>query len=86
MMWACAEGEKSFFCSWNKFLIDHKPGVAKVHLKTILEEFVDQWGKELMKSQLYIEFVTHLAWLEQSGLISQQSLLTTVQRLQGLGN
>jgi len=80
------EGEKSFFCSWNKFLIDHKPGVAKVHLKTILEEFVDQWGKEVMKSQLYIEFVTHLAWLEQSGLISQQSLLTTVQRLQGLGN
>jgi len=80
------DGEKSFFCSWNKFLTDHKPGVAKIHLKTVLEEFVDQWGKEVMKYQLYVEFVTHLVWLEQSGLISQQCLLTTVQRIQGLGN
>jgi len=80
------DGEKSFFCSWNKFLTDHKPGVAKIHLKTVLEEFVDQWGKEVMKNQLYVEFVTHLVWLEQSGLISQQCLLTTVQRIQGLGN
>ena len=74
--------KKSFFCSWNKFLIDHKPGVSKVHLKTVLEEFVDQWGKKVMKCNLYVEFVTHLVWLEQSGLISQQTLLSTVQRLQ----
>ena len=78
--------EKSFFCSWNKFLIDHKPGVSRVHLKTVLEEFVDHWGKKVMKSNLYVEFVTHLVWLEQSGLISQQTLLSTVQRLQRVGS
>jgi len=79
-------GEKSFFCTWNKFLINYKPGVSLVHLKTALEEFVNQWGIEIMKSQLYTEFVTHLVWLEQSCLISEETLLTTVQRLQKVGN
>jgi len=81
-----SDGEKSFFCSWNKFLIDYKPGVSIVHLKTVLEEFVDKWGMEVMESQLYKEFVTHLVWLEQSCLISEQTLLNTVMRFQRLGS
>jgi len=81
-----SDGEKSFFCTWNKFLINYNPGVSLVHLKTALEEFVDQWGMEIMKSQLYTEFVTHLVWLEQSCLISEETLLTTVQRLQKVGS
>ena len=81
-----SDGEKSFFCSWNKFLIKYKPGVSIVHLKTALEEFVNQWGMEILKSQLYTEFVTHLVWLAQSCLISEETLLTTVQRLQKVGN
>jgi len=74
--------EKTFFCAWNEFLWKHKAGVSRVHLETILQEFVDRWGSVVMKNQLYKQFVKHLAWLEQSGLITQQTMLRTVQRIQ----
>jgi len=76
------EGEKAFYCVWNQFLMDHRPGVSRVHLRTVLEEFVDLCGREVRDQSLYRQFVAHLVMLEREGLVTPVTMLGTVQRLQ----
>lgn len=77
------DGEKLFYCAWNKFLLK-KPGLGVIHLETVLEEFVEVWGKEVWEKQLFRQFVAHLVMLEQLGLVTQKTMLSTVQKLKGV--
>jgi len=76
------KGEKAFYCAWNKFLLDHRPGVCKIHLRTVLDEFIGSWGKDVREKGLYRQFVAHLVMMEKEGLVGQKTLLEAVQRLQ----
>ena len=76
------EGEKAFYCAWNKFLLDHRPGVCKVHLASVIREFIEVWGRDVKVKGLYRQFVAHLLMMEKEGLVGQRTLLDAVQRLQ----
>ena len=62
---------RTFYSLWNKFLLDHKPGMCKVHLRSVLAEFIALWGSEVREKGLYRQFVTHLVMMEREGLIGQ---------------
>jgi len=65
------EGEKAFYSLWNQFILDYKPGMCKVHLRSVLAEFIALWGREVKEKGLYRQFVTHLVMMEREGLIGQ---------------
>jgi len=77
------DGEKTFYCAWNKFLLK-KPGRGVIHMERALEEFVEGWGEEIWEKKLYRQFVAHLVTLEQEGVVTQKTMLATLQKLKGV--
>ena len=60
-------GEKRFFCLWDQFMLDrgYIGSVARVHITSLLDRFVEEIGREVMEGKLYRQFVLHLLQLER---------------------
>eukprot|EP00092_Neocalanus_flemingeri_P034516 GFUD01037531.1.p1 GENE.GFUD01037531.1~~GFUD01037531.1.p1 ORF type:complete len:540 (-),score=94.46 GFUD01037531.1:38-1657(-) len=76
------EKEKAFYCLWNQFLVNHRPGICKIHLPTVLEEFIVLKGREVGEKGLYRQFVGHLVMMMREGLVEQETMVRMIKCLQ----
>lgn len=75
------EGEKELMKMWNLHIM--KFGyVGDCQLQLACDMFLDQRGRELLKKNLYRNFILHMCSLFDYGLISSEVLNKTVQKLQ----
>nr|CRL92710.1 SU(Z)12 [Drosophila subobscura]SMS16230.1 Polycomb group protein: Suppressor of zeste 12 [Drosophila subobscura] len=77
------EGEKELMKIWNLHVMRHG-FVGNCQLPLACEMFLDAKGHEIVRKNLYRNFILHMCSLFDYGLISNEHVYKTVQKLQGL--
>jgi len=75
------EGEKELMKMWNLHVLKHNY-VGDCQIPLACEKFVEYQGKELIRKNLYRNFVLHLTNLFDFGLLSPHGIYVTIQKLQ----
>lgn len=76
-------GEKAIFMLWNRHMMQYSfAGFCHIHI--LLERFVEDYGNEILKKNLYNNFVLHLCNLFDHGLISSQNFYEIIKKIQKL--
>lgn len=77
------EGEKELMKLWNLHVM--KNGyVGDCQLPLACEMFLDANGHEIIRKNIYRNFILHMCSLFDYGLVSPEALYKTVQKLQGI--
>ncbi|XP_065360772.1 polycomb protein Su(z)12 isoform X2 [Calliphora vicina] len=77
------EGEKELMKLWNLHVM--KNGyVGDCQLPLACEMFLDANGHEIIRKNIYRNFILHMCSLFDYGLVSPETLYKTVQKLQGI--
>ncbi|XP_016964875.1 polycomb protein Su(z)12 isoform X2 [Drosophila biarmipes] len=77
------EGEKELMKLWNLHVMRHG-FVGDCQLPIACEMFLDAKGTEIVRKNLYRNFILHMCSLFDYGLIAAETVYKTVQKLQGL--
>ncbi|XP_016971140.1 polycomb protein Su(z)12 isoform X1 [Drosophila rhopaloa] len=77
------EGEKELMKLWNLHVMRHG-FVGDCQLPIACEMFLDAKGNEIVRKNLYRNFILHMCSLFDYGLIAAETVYKTVQKLQGL--
>lgn len=77
------EGEKELMKLWNLHVMRHG-FVGDCQLPLACEMFLDAKGHEIVRKNLYRNFILHMCSLFDYGLIAAETVYKTVQKLQGL--
>ncbi|XP_018795020.1 PREDICTED: polycomb protein Su(z)12 [Bactrocera latifrons] len=77
------EGEKELMKLWNLHVMKHGY-VGDCQLPLACEMFLDSNGYEIIRKNLYRNFILHMCSLFDYGLVSPETVYKTVQKLQGL--
>ncbi|XP_017070605.1 polycomb protein Su(z)12 isoform X2 [Drosophila eugracilis] len=77
------EGEKELMKLWNLHVMRHG-FVGDCQLPIACEMFLDAKGNEIVKKNLYRNFILHMCSLFDYGLIAAETVYKTVQKLQGM--
>lgn len=77
------EGEKELMKLWNLHVMRHG-FVGDCQLPLACEMFLDAKGHEIVRKNLYRNFILHMCSLFDYGLIAADTVYKTVQKLQGL--
>ncbi|KAH8307291.1 hypothetical protein KR044_008945 [Drosophila immigrans] len=77
------EGEKELMKLWNLHVMRHG-FVGDCQLPLACEMFLDAKGVEIVRKNLYRNFILHMCSLFDYGLIAADTVYKTVQKLQGL--
>ncbi|KAH8380127.1 hypothetical protein KR009_009096 [Drosophila setifemur] len=77
------EGEKELMKLWNLHVMRHG-FVGDCQLPLACEMFLDAKGNEIVRKNLYRNFILHMCSLFDYGLIAAETVYKTVQKLQGL--
>lgn len=75
------EGEKELMKMWNLHVMKHG-FVGDCQIPLACAMFLQEKGKELLKKNLYRNFVLHMSTLFDFGLVSPVTVFTTMQKLQ----
>lgn len=75
------EGEKELMKMWNLHIM-RKGYVGDIQIPLACDMFLDERGQELLKKNLYKNFVLHLCNLFDYGLLSADVLYKTIQKSQ----
>lgn len=75
------EGEKELMKMWNLHIM-RNGYVGDIQIPLACDMFIDMRGKELLKKNLYRNFVLHMCNLFDYGLVSPEVLYKTIQKLQ----
>jgi len=69
-------GEKMMMLLWNKYVWEHvKPGMARKFLRRVNTDFLDHCKEELIKNNLYRNYLCHLMAYHSHNLITNEDLL-----------
>lgn len=77
------EGEKELMKLWNLHVMKHGY-VGDCQLPLACEMFLDSNGYEIIRKNLYRNFILHMCSLFDYGLVSPETVYKTVQKLQGM--
>lgn len=77
------EGEKELMKLWNLHVMRHG-FVGDCQLPLACEMFLDAKGHEIVRKNLYRNFILHMCSLFDYGLIAAETVYKTVQKLQGM--
>ncbi|XP_017472140.1 PREDICTED: polycomb protein Su(z)12 isoform X1 [Rhagoletis zephyria] len=77
------EGEKELMKLWNLHVMKHGY-VGDCQLPLACEMFLDSNGHEVIRKNLYRNFILHMCSLFDYGLVSPETVYKTVQKLQGM--
>lgn len=77
------EGEKELMKMWNLHIM-RNGYVGDIQIPLACEMFLDVHGEELLRNNLYKNFVLHLCNFFDYGLISPETLHKIIQKLQGI--
>ncbi|XP_037806254.1 polycomb protein Su(z)12 isoform X1 [Lucilia sericata] len=77
------EGEKELMKLWNLHVMKHGY-VGDCQLPLACEMFLDANGHEIIRKNIYRNFILHMCSLFDYGLVSPETLYKTVQKLQGI--
>ncbi|XP_053954756.1 polycomb protein Su(z)12 isoform X1 [Anastrepha ludens] len=77
------EGEKELMKLWNLHVMKHGY-VGDCQLPLACEMFLDCNGHEVIRKNLYRNFILHMCSLFDYGLVSPETVYKTVQKLQGM--
>ncbi|XP_055845929.1 polycomb protein Su(z)12-like isoform X2 [Episyrphus balteatus] len=75
------EGEKELMKLWNLHIIKNKY-VGDCQLALICDRFLDAYGIEIIRKNLYRNFILHMCSLFDYGLVSPEILYKTIKKLQ----
>ena len=76
-----SRGERKMMIMWNLHLQTYKVvGIRKMN--SVVMEFTDAKKEEILKENLYPNFMSHLCNLQQTGVLSQETFLSAVSKLQ----
>lgn len=75
------EGEKELMKMWNLHMM-RKGYVGDIQIQLACERFLKEHGEELLRKNLYRNFILHLCNLFDYGLLSPEMLCKTVEKLQ----
>ncbi|XP_057370743.1 polycomb protein SUZ12-like [Daphnia carinata] len=75
------EGEKELMKLWNLHVLKHNY-VGDCQMGVALQMFLDAHGQELLKRNLYRNFILHLSNLYDFGIIAPATVLRTITSLQ----
>ncbi len=75
------EGEKAFFKLWNTFLHDN-PAYGDNMFHKVLDMFVDAHGPQIYRENLYRNFTLHLSNLQTFNVITTETVLATLLKIQ----
>ncbi|XP_043063759.1 polycomb protein Su(z)12 isoform X2 [Drosophila ficusphila] len=77
------EGEKELMKLWNLHVMRHG-FVGDCQLPIACEMFLEAKGNEIVRKNLYRNFILHMCSLFDYGLIAAETVYKTVQKLQGM--
>lgn len=77
------EGEKELMKLWNLHVMKHGY-VGDCQLPLACEMFLDANGHEIIRKNIYRNFILHMCSLFDYGLVSPETVYKTVQKLQGI--
>ncbi|KAH8268800.1 hypothetical protein KR018_007582 [Drosophila ironensis] len=77
------EGEKELMKLWNLHIMRHG-FVGDCQLPLACEMFLDAKGHEIVRKNLYRNFILHMCSLFDYGLIAAETVYKSVQKLQGM--
>lgn len=77
------EGEKELMKMWNLHIM-RNGYVGDIQIPLACEMFLDVHGKELLRKNLYKNFMLHLCNFFDYGLLSPETLQKIIQKLQGI--
>ena len=77
------EGEKELMKLWNLHVMKHGY-VGDCQLPLACEMFLNKNGYEIIRKNLYRNFILHMSSLFDYGLVSSETIYKTVQKLQGM--
>ncbi|XP_061387997.1 polycomb protein Su(z)12 [Musca vetustissima] len=77
------EGEKELMKLWNLHVMKHG-FVGDCQLPIACEMFIDSNGYEIIRKNIYRNFILHMSSLYDYGLISPETFYKIVQKLQGI--
>ncbi|CAD7006131.1 unnamed protein product [Ceratitis capitata] len=77
------EGEKELMKLWNLHVMKHGY-VGDCQLPLACEMFLDTNGYEIIRKNLYRNFILHMCSLFDYGLVAPETVYKTVQKLQGM--
>lgn len=77
------EGEKELMKLWNLHVMKHGY-VGDCQLPLACEMFLDANGHEIIRKNIYRNFILHMCSLFDYGLVSPEAFYKTVQKLQGI--
>uniref|UniRef100_A0A1A9VKX1 VEFS-Box domain-containing protein n=1 Tax=Glossina austeni TaxID=7395 RepID=A0A1A9VKX1_GLOAU len=77
------EGEKELMKLWNLHVMKHG-FVGDCQLPLACEMFLDVNGHEIIRKNIYRNFILHMCSLFDYGLVSPETVYKTVQKLQGI--
>lgn len=75
------DGEKQMMNLWNRF-IESQPGIGLKHMKIICQLFIDEHIWDILKGNLYPNWLLHLCELNNSELLSPSEYIDVVQYTQ----
>ena len=77
------QAEKTLMTMWNEHVVKYD-GMGKVNLRRLLWEFVDFHFHIISDLNLYCNFICHMTAMQQIGLITMETVVDTVMRMQEL--
>lgn len=77
------EGEKELMKLWNLHVMKHGY-VGDCQLPLACEMFLDTNGQEIIRRNIYRNFILHMCSLFDYGLVSPETVYKVVQKLQGI--
>ena len=76
--------EAKFFHLWNEFMLEYGyiGAIGRIHMRRVMEGFIEERGKQVMQEKLYRQFVTHLVLLEREAVLPKGQLLRLASKIQ----